>query len=108
AAYLKAETLESKGEAAIALRQMVYFEKRQKDDVSLTARQVFYSGIDFKDLQTTAFEYERSCILKGLGPEKEIQVYRALEAYENAVGLTNRAWQECLEVAQQKTTPDKP
>lgn len=107
AAYLKDETPESKGQAAIALRQMICLEKRQKEDVSPTARQVFYAGIDFKDMQTTAFEYERSRILKGLGSEKEIRVYRALGSYENAYGLTNRAYQECLEVAQEKTKPDK-
>jgi len=101
-AYLQAETPETKGEAAIALRQMIAFEKRNKNAISKTAQQAFHSGIDFKELQTTAFDYGRASILKGLSSAKDVKIYHALEAYESAARPANRTFVACLDEGKEK------
>ena len=102
--YQNAEDPETKGEAAIAIRQMIELERREKGSASKTAQQAYHSGIDFKELQITAFNYGRSCVLKGLSSEKEVEIYHCLEAYENALRPANRAYKECIEESQAKTT----
>ena len=102
--YLKADDPEAKGKAAVAIRQMIEFERMEASSPSKTAQQAFHSGIDFKELQTTAFEYGRSCILKGLSSDKEIQLYHSLEAYENALRPANSTYKECIDESKEKTT----
>lgn len=102
--YLKAEDPEAKGKAAVTIRQMIEFERRESGSASKTAQQAYHSGIDFKELQATAFDYGRSCILKGLSSEKEIQLYHSLEAYENAFRPANRAYKDCIDESKAKTT----
>ncbi len=97
---------ETKGKAAVALRQMINFERRDSSSPSPTARQAFYAGIDFKEMQTIAFQYGRSCVLKGLSSQEEIGIYHALEAYENALRPASRAYKECIEESKEKTTKD--
>jgi len=102
--YQNAQDPEIKGQAAIAIRQMIEFERREKGVPSKTAQQAYHSGIDFKELQATAFSYGRSCVLKGLSSEKEIDVYHALEAYENALRPANKAYKGCIDESKEKTT----
>jgi hypothetical protein len=66
--------------------------------------QAYHSGIDFKELQNTAFDYGRSCLLKGLSSDREVQLYHTLEAYENAYRPANRAFRDCIEESKEKTT----
>ena len=102
--YLKGEDPETKGKAAAAVQQMIQFERREATSPSKTAQQAYYSGIDFKELQISAFEYERSSVLKKLSSEKEIEVYHCLEAYENALKPATRAYKECIDESKEKTT----
>ncbi|MGV8948897.1 MAG: AAA family ATPase [Candidatus Paracaedibacter sp.] len=97
---------ETKGKAAVALRQMIEFEKRETGTPSKTAQQAFHSGIDFKELQNAAFDYGRLCLLKGLSSEKEVQLYHSLQAYENAYRPANKAFKDCIEESKEKTTKD--
>jgi len=103
--YLKAEDVEAKGKAAASIRQMIEFERRDASSPSKTAQQAYHSGIDFKELQKTAFEYGRASLLKGLSSEKEVRIYHALEAYENAFRPANRVFKDCIEESKEKTTP---
>jgi hypothetical protein len=126
-AYLKAdtsafETPESKGEAAVAIRQMIAFERSQVKDTttgkasvesrppiakrSVTAQQVFHSGIDFKELQTIAFDYGRSCALKNLSTPQEIKLFHTLELYEQSSRAAGKMYGECIEEGKARTTKE--
>jgi hypothetical protein len=116
--YQNAKDPETKGQAAVAIKQMIEvegrlpvegcpsFEKRDKGVSSKTAQQAYHAGIDFKELQIIAFDYGRSCVLKGLSSEKEIDIYHALEAYESALRPANRAYKGCIDESKTKTTKD--
>jgi ATP-dependent exoDNAse (exonuclease V) alpha subunit len=132
-AYLKGETPESKGEAAVALRQMIAFERNQNNDdtrvkmpaksthapdarvadtcvakPSVTAQQVFHSGIDFRELQATAFAHGRACALKNLSTSQEIKLFHTLELYEQTSRATNKMYGECIEESKVRTTGGRP
>jgi hypothetical protein len=114
-AYLKAETPEAKGKTAIAIRQMIAFERTQgtrtgsnakPQKPSVTAQQAFHSGIDFKELQATAFAYGRACALKTLSTPEETRIFHTLELYEQTCRASNKMYGECIEESKARTTKD--
>ena len=104
--YLKAEDSETKGKAAVAIRQMIEFERREANSPSKTAQQAYHSGIDFKELQTTAFEYGRAVVLATLSTEAERVLFHTLVSYEQSSRTVNLTYKECINESKEKTTKD--
>jgi ATP-dependent exoDNAse (exonuclease V) alpha subunit len=118
--YLTSLDQGEKGESACALIRLINSEREQSkrgrfghgDDQgsqgdnkgeSITAKQVYHAGIDFKELQQAANAYRQSRVLETLATEEEVKTFHALQAYEKATHLANQAYKNCIEEAQAKS-----
>ena len=102
--YQKGKDAEAKGQAAATLNQMIKFERKNNGGVSITAQQAFHSGIDFKELQATAFEYGRAGVLASLSTKKERDLFHTLESYEQLSHTVKTAYKECIDESKEKST----
>ncbi len=102
--YQKGKDAEAKGQAAAILNQMIKFERKNNGGVSITAQQAFPSGIDFKELQATAFEYGRAGVLASLSTKKERDLFHTLESYEQLSHTVKIAYKECIDESKEKST----
>lgn len=104
--YQKVEDLEAKGQAAVVIAQLIAFERKEGQGASITAQQAHYAGIDFKELQETTVVYKRSCVLKDLTTNKEINLFHTLEDYEKAALAAKDIYRECIEESKARTTKE--
>lgn len=108
--YQNAKDPNVKGQAALAIRQMITvegrrpFERKEKGVLSKTAQQAFHAGIDFKELQATALMYGRVVFLAGLSDQKERELFHTLELYEQSSHAVKQAYRECIEESNERST----
>ena len=95
---------EAKGKAAVALKQMIEFERREADSPSKTAQQVYHAGINFKELQKTALVYGRAEVEQHLTTRQDIELFHTLTTYEKTSLEVNKSYKECLEESKQRST----
>jgi ATP-dependent exoDNAse (exonuclease V) alpha subunit len=69
---------------------------------SLTATQIYYAGIDLKDVQATAFTWRREQILASLTGEADIKIFHSLTTYETTTHQAKKAYVACLAEAKEK------
>jgi ATP-dependent exoDNAse (exonuclease V) alpha subunit len=104
--YQKAEDLETKGQAAVAITQLIAFERKEGQGASITAQQAYHAGINFKELQETTFAYGRMYALKSLSTEHEINLFHTLEDYEKAARAAKGMYKVCIEESKARTTKE--
>ncbi|MEI8295932.1 MAG: DUF6371 domain-containing protein, partial [Alphaproteobacteria bacterium] len=102
--YLTSEDKDKKGQAAVDLLKLIDFERnydKQQGNISVTARQAYYAGVDLKTLQATAFKHQREKHLQSLTAE-EVKIFHALQDYEEVSGTAKKTYVACLEEAKTK------
>jgi len=119
--YQNAKDPNVKGQAALAIRQMITvegrlpvedarakgrrpFERREKRVPSKTAQQAFHAGIDFKELQATALMYGRAVFFAGLSDKMERNLFHTLELYEQSCHAVKKVYRECIEESKDRST----
>ncbi|MCE3230503.1 MAG: hypothetical protein K0R52_431 [Alphaproteobacteria bacterium] len=70
---------------------------------SVTARQLYDVGIDFKELRQVANAYHQNRVLQTLDTEEDIKIFHTLQRYEKATYLANKAYKVCIEEVEAKS-----
>ena len=100
--YQKSDSQLARSMAAYELSQLWQAEK--EEGLKTTVRELFHNKIDLLELRATAHQFERTQLYASLENDKDKQLFKSLEHYQELKQTANDHYKICLEDAKEKET----